>query len=54
MKPVSDTCLAFEESTGVAVALCAAITMALVALTIFAPSDAERTKCIDVCLEARG
>lgn len=50
----SDTRLAFEESAGVAVALCAAITLALVAFTILAPSDAERNRCNAACVEARG
>lgn len=50
----SDTRLAFEESTGVAIALCLAITIALVALTIFSPSDAERNRCNAACVEARG
>lgn len=50
----ADTRLALEEITGVAVALCLATTLALVALTLFSPSDAERNRCNAACVEARG
>lgn len=49
-----DTRLAFEESAGVAIALCLAITLALVAMTIWAPSDEQRAKCNAACEEMLG